>query len=55
VLGLWWEDGFSPRAADGLVDAMRAALRAYLAFAGAGQLEWAPHLGAEQRLFRRRP
>lgn len=55
VLGLWWEDGFSPRAADGFVDAMRAALRAYLAFAGARQLAWAPHLGAEQRLFRRRP
>ena len=55
VLGLWWEDGFSPRAADGFVDAMRAALRAYLAFAGARRLAWAPHLGAEQRLFRRRP
>jgi uncharacterized protein YcaQ len=33
VLGLWWEDGFRPCAADGFVDAMRAALRAYLAFA----------------------
>ncbi len=55
VLGLWWEDGFSPCAADGFVDAMRAALRAYLAFAGARQLAWAPHLGTEQRLFRRRP
>src|SRR5438874_622342 len=32
VLHLWWEDGFVPRRADGFVDAMRDALRAYLAF-----------------------
>jgi len=51
VLGLWWEDGFEPRRADGFVDAMRDALRAYLRFAGAERLEWAPHLGAEKRLF----
>jgi uncharacterized protein len=55
VLGLWWEDGFEPRRADGFVDAMRDALRAYLGFAGAGRLEWAPHLGKEKRLFRSRP
>jgi uncharacterized protein YcaQ len=55
VLGLWWEDGFAPRRAEGFVDAMRAALRAYLAFAGARQLEWAPHLVAAKRLFRSRP
>ena len=30
VVGLWWEDGFTPRRADGFVDAMRSALRAYL-------------------------
>ena len=35
VLGLWWEDGFAPRRAEGFVDAMRDALRAYLRFAGA--------------------
>ena len=35
VLGVWWEDGFAPRRADGFVDAMRDALRAYLRFAGA--------------------
>jgi uncharacterized protein len=52
VLGLWWEDGFAPRRADGFVDAMRAALRAYLQFARAGRLEWAQHLGAEKRLFK---
>jgi hypothetical protein len=30
---------------------MRDALRAYLRFAGASQLEWASHLGREKRLF----
>src|SRR5207245_556357 len=30
VLGLWWEDGFSPRRAEGFVAAMREALGAYL-------------------------
>ncbi|HEY8952915.1 MAG TPA: crosslink repair DNA glycosylase YcaQ family protein, partial [Candidatus Dormibacteraeota bacterium] len=51
VLNLWWEDGFAPGRADGLVDAMREALRAYLRFASADRLEWAPHLTAEKRLF----
>jgi uncharacterized protein len=51
VLGLWWEDGFVPRRADGFVEAMRAALAAYLGFAAADRLEWASHLRAEQRLF----
>jgi uncharacterized protein YcaQ len=55
VLGLWWEDGFAPRRAEGFVDAMRDALRAYLRFAGATRLEWAPHLAMERRLFRTRP
>jgi uncharacterized protein len=55
VLGLWWEDGFEPRQADGFVDAMRAALRAYLGFAGAGRIEWAPQLTKEKRLFLTRP
>jgi uncharacterized protein len=55
VLGLWWEDGFAPRRADGFVDAMRTGLRAYLGFAGASRLEWAPHLGREKRLFPSRP
>ena len=39
ILGLWWEDGFAPRRAEGFVDAMRDALRAYLTFAGASRLE----------------
>jgi uncharacterized protein YcaQ len=55
VLGLWWEDGFAPSRADGFADAMRDALRAYLRFAGADRLEWAPHLTAERRLFPARP
>ena len=55
VLGVWWEDGFSPRRVDGFVDAMRDALRAYLGFAGADRLAWAPHLGTEKRLFLTQP
>ena len=46
VLDVWWEDGFAPRRAEGFVDAMRDALRAYLRFAGASRLEWAPHLAS---------
>jgi hypothetical protein len=55
VLGLWWEDGFKPRRIDGFVEAMRSALRAYLEFAGADRLDWAPHLGGDKRLFLTRP
>ena len=55
VLGLWWEESFEPRRVEGFVDAMRAALRAYLDFAGARRLEWARHLGKERRLFLARP
>ncbi len=55
VLDAWWEDGFSPRRVDGFVDAMRDALRAYLGFAGADRLAWAPRLGAEKRLFLTQP
>jgi uncharacterized protein len=54
VLDVWWEDGFAPRRADGFVDAMRDALRAYLRFAGADSLDWAPQLATEKRLFRSR-
>jgi hypothetical protein len=55
VLDVWWEDGFAPRRAEGFVDAMRDALRAYLRFASASRLEWPPHLGTEKRLFLTRP
>ncbi|HKD93613.1 MAG TPA: crosslink repair DNA glycosylase YcaQ family protein, partial [Gaiellaceae bacterium] len=51
VLGLWWEDGFAPRRADGFVEAMRDALGAYLRFAGADRLDWPTQLAAEKRLF----
>jgi uncharacterized protein len=55
VLDVWWENGFAPRRAEGFVDAMRDALRAYLGFAAASRLEWAPHLRTEKRLFLTRP
>ena len=55
VLGLWWEDGFAPRRAEGFVEAMRAALSDYLRFARARRLEWAGHLGGARRLFGTRP
>jgi uncharacterized protein YcaQ len=51
ILDVWWEKGFAPRRAEGFVDAMRDALRAYLRFAGARSLEWPAHLSAEKRLF----
>ncbi len=51
VLGLWWEDAFAPSRRGGFVDAMRDALGAYLRFAGADRLEWAPRLTAAARLF----
>ncbi len=55
VLDVWWEDGFSPRRDGGFVDAMRDALRAYLRFARADRVEWAPHLTTEKRLFHAHP
>jgi uncharacterized protein YcaQ len=55
VVNLWWEDSFGARRVEGFVDAMRAALRAYLQFAGASRVEWAPHLGTDRRLFLTRP
>jgi uncharacterized protein len=51
VLKVWWEDGFAPRRADGFVEGMRDALRAYLRFAKANRLDWPPELGTEKRLF----
>jgi uncharacterized protein YcaQ len=55
VIGSWWESGFVPGRAEGFVGAMREALRAYLRFAGATRIEWAPHLAKERRLFLTRP
>ncbi len=53
IVGTWWEDGFSPRSADGFVHAMRTALGAYASFVGARSLEWAPATGSAGRLFGR--
>jgi uncharacterized protein len=55
VLDVWWENGFPSPGVEGFVDSMRAALRAYLGFARASRLEWAPQLDKEKRLFRSRP
>jgi uncharacterized protein YcaQ len=55
MLGMWWEDDFAPRRTEGFVDAMREALRAYLRFAGAARIEWAPEHGTAKRLFGVRP
>jgi uncharacterized protein YcaQ len=50
ILGLWWEEGFSPRKADGFVPALREALAAYLAFVGADRVEWPSALSSVGRL-----
>jgi uncharacterized protein YcaQ len=55
ILNVWWEDTFAPRGAEGFVDAMRDALRAYLRFAGVDRIAWPQHLGAEKRMFPARP
>ncbi len=55
VLDVWWEDGFAPSRADGFVEAMRDALGAYLRFAAAERLDWAPHLATARRMFLDRP
>jgi uncharacterized protein YcaQ len=55
IIDVWWESGFDPKKADGFVDAMREALRAYLGFACATRIEWAPQLAKEKRLFLTRP
>ena len=55
VIDLWWEKGFAPRRAEGFVDAMRDALRAYLHFAGATHVNWPSHVGSEKRLLGTRP
>lgn len=50
VIGLWWEEGFAPKRAEGFVDAMRDALDAYRRFAQVERFEWAPELSAAKRL-----
>lgn len=51
IIGIWWEDGFSPRRAEGFVAAMRHALGAYRAFVGARRVEWMPATAGAGRLF----
>lgn len=51
VLGLWWEEGFTPKRVESFVDAMNDALDAYLRFARADRLEWEPHLSVAKRTF----
>lgn len=51
MLAVWWEDRFEPQRAEGFVDAMRDALRAYLRFARATRIEWPAGLRTEKRLF----
>jgi uncharacterized protein YcaQ len=40
VVGLWWEDGFDPLAADGFVESFATAIRAYADFGGATRIVW---------------
>jgi uncharacterized protein YcaQ len=54
VLGIWWQEGFSPRREPGFVDAVRSALADYAAFGGVSRIDWGSH-GSEQRLFGVRP
>jgi len=54
ILGIWWQDDFSPRRSEGFVEAMRAALGAYARFGGVKRIDWAGH-GSERRLFGVRP
>ncbi len=51
ILGIWWEEGFSPRTADGFVPSMRDALRAYMQFVGAIRVEWLPQTAGAGKLF----
>jgi uncharacterized protein YcaQ len=51
VIGLWWEEGFEPKRAEGFVDAMRDALDAYMRFAGIDRVGWASHLDEDKRIF----
>lgn len=55
ILGLWWEEGIDPRREEGLVEAMREALAAYLRFARVARLSWPAGLAKERRLIGTRP
>jgi uncharacterized protein YcaQ len=51
IAGLWWEEGFAPRRADGFVPAMRRALSDFRRFVEADRVEWAHATGGAARLF----
>ncbi len=51
VLNVWWEEGFAPKRVPDFVDAMGEAIDAYLRFAKADRIDWAPHLRSEKRLW----
>lgn len=51
VVGLSWEEGFSPRRDEAFVPAMREALHEYRSFVGARRMGWAPATGSARRLF----
>jgi len=40
IVGLWWEDGFEPLAAEGFVDAFAAAVVAHRDFGGSSSIAW---------------
>jgi uncharacterized protein YcaQ len=51
ILGIWWEEGFSPRREERFVARVREALGAYMAFVGARRIEWMPRTAGAGRLF----
>ena len=54
ILGIWWQDGFSPRGEPAFVEAMGAALADYAAFGGVQRIDWGAN-SRERRLFGVRP
>jgi hypothetical protein len=50
IVGLWFERGFVASRAEGFVPAFRDALSAYMDFADARRIEWAPALARYGRL-----
>jgi uncharacterized protein YcaQ len=54
ILGIWWQDGFSPRGEPAFVEATRAALADYAAFGGLRRIDWGAN-SSERRLFGVRP
>ena len=51
IVGLWWEEGFKPRASDRFVPVMRDALMAYGRFVGATKIAWSGGASGAGRTF----